>query len=108
LRALGIRPRKFDATRHTFISVALTAGVNVKFLAEQCGTSVAMIERHYGRYLAGDVESQLRLLEAAEQVPNEAREEAKVVTLAGASPFPVRHLSETQMVPRGFEPLLPT
>jgi hypothetical protein len=32
-------------------------------LAEQCGNSVAMIERHYGRFLSGEAEAQLRLLE---------------------------------------------
>jgi integrase len=43
LRAVGVRPRKFYATRHTFISLALTRGAKVKWLAEYCGTSVAMI-----------------------------------------------------------------
>ncbi len=108
LRALSIRPRKFYATRHTFISVALTAGVNVKFLAEQCGTSVAMIERHYGRYLAGDAEAQLRLLEAADEASAEVREGAKVVTLGGGSPIHAPNYPEKRMVPRGIEPLLPT
>jgi integrase len=62
LRATGIRPRKFYATRHTFISIALSRGVNLKWLAEYCGTSVAMIERSYGRFLADSGESQLDLL----------------------------------------------
>lgn len=66
LRALEIRPRKFYATRHTFISVALTAGVNLKRLAEYCGTSVAMIESHYGRYLERDGERELQLLIGSE------------------------------------------
>src|ERR1700719_986226 len=50
LRAKEIRPRKFYATRHTYISVALSHSVNIKWLAEQCGTSVEMIERNYGRH----------------------------------------------------------
>jgi integrase len=62
LRRLGLRPRKFYATRHTFISLALTRGWNLKALAEYCGTSVTMIERHYGRYLGGDTQAQLALL----------------------------------------------
>jgi integrase len=62
LRATGIRPRKFYATRHTFISQALsTPGINLKWLADYCGTSVDMIERHYGRYMHGDT-GQLALL----------------------------------------------
>jgi len=62
LRVLGIRPRKFYATKHTYISVALSAGVNIKWLAEQCGTSVAMIEKHYGRYINDDGDAPLREL----------------------------------------------
>ncbi len=62
LWATGVRPRKFYATRHTFISIALTKGVNLQWLAEYCGTSVAMIERSYGRYLIEDGNNPLRLL----------------------------------------------
>jgi len=65
LRAKEIRPRKFYATKHTYISVALTAGVNIKWLAEQCGTSVTMIEKHYGRYVRDDGDAPLRALQEA-------------------------------------------
>jgi integrase len=41
---------------HTFISIGLTNGLKIKWLAEYCGTSVAMIEKHYGKYLGGDTE----------------------------------------------------
>ncbi len=54
LRSLGIRPRKFYATRHTFIAWALSEGANLKGLAEYCGTSVQMIEQSYGRYIRKD------------------------------------------------------
>jgi len=46
-----VRWRKFYATRHTFISLALSQGENLKRLAEYTGTSVLMIEQAYGRYL---------------------------------------------------------
>jgi integrase len=59
LRPCNIRPRKFYATRHTFISDALSQGANIKWLAEYCGTSVAMIEKHYGRYIKSDSREQL-------------------------------------------------
>jgi len=62
LRACGVRARKFYATRHTFISDALSHGVNIKWLAEYCGTSVAMIEKHYGRYVKSDSREQLERL----------------------------------------------
>jgi integrase len=60
LRACEIKARKFYATRHTFISDALSHGVNIKWLAEYCGSSVAMIEKHYGRYIKSDSEEQLQ------------------------------------------------
>ena len=56
LRGTNIRPRKrgMYATRHTYISVALSHGVNHKWISEQCGTSLAMIEKSYGKYIGGD------------------------------------------------------
>ena len=54
LRSLGIRPRKFYTTRHSFIAWALSEGANLKGLAEYCGTSVQMIEQSYGRYMRKD------------------------------------------------------
>ena len=62
LRVLNIRPRKFYGTRHTFISDALSQGLNTKWVAEYCGTSIAMIEKHYGRYIKSDSREQLAKL----------------------------------------------
>ena len=77
LRATGLRERKPYATRHTFISVGLSNGVNIKWLAEYCGTSVAMIEKHYGRYIGGDVDEQLqRLLGVKTETLTETQAEA--------------------------------
>ena len=45
--------------RHTFISLGLTAGVNPKWLADYCGTSLAVIEKHYGKYIRNDADEQL-------------------------------------------------
>jgi hypothetical protein len=38
--------------RHTHISQAILAGANLKLLAENCGTSVAMLEKHYAKFFA--------------------------------------------------------
>jgi integrase len=64
LRKTGVRPRKFYATRHTFISLAVAQpGINLKWLADYCGTSVAMIEEHYaGRLNHAAQIAQLALL----------------------------------------------
>ena len=63
LRRLGIRPRPFYNTRHTYISYAISLGTKLATVCAQTGTSPAMIKKHYGRYMpqAGDFD----LIEAA-------------------------------------------
>jgi hypothetical protein len=109
---LEIRPRKFYATRHTFISIALTRGVNMKWLAEQCGNSVGTIERHYGKFLVGEAAAQLRLLDptAGEHAgqpaePKGGRElRTPKARFAVFAEKPLRR----KVVPTGIEPVLPT
>jgi integrase len=63
LRATSIRPRKFYATRHTFITQTLLAGaVSVKKLADYCGTSVEMIEKHYADWMEPETAAELAAL----------------------------------------------
>jgi integrase len=52
----------FYALRHTHISLALLARVNIQVLAENCGTSVRMIEQHYGKFLKEDRRAMFRKL----------------------------------------------
>ena len=40
--------------RHSYISRALKAGVPVKAVADQCGTSIAMIQRYYAKFIPSD------------------------------------------------------
>jgi len=55
VKLAGLDPAStFYALRHTHISQALLAGVNIQVLAENCGTSVRMIEKHYGKFLSTD------------------------------------------------------
>lgn len=44
----------FYALRHSYISLALLSGVNIKVLADNTGTSVRMIEQHYAKFLDKD------------------------------------------------------
>jgi integrase len=53
LDAAGVEPRRIYDLRSTFASQALAAGVSVFELARIMGTSVRMIERHYGALLQG-------------------------------------------------------
>lgn len=62
LRLLEIRPRKFYATRHTFLSIGVSLGRNFKWLATYCGTSARMIDRHYAIYLPDAGGEQLEAL----------------------------------------------
>ena len=87
LTATGIRPRKFYATKYTFISVALTKGLNLKFIAEYCGTSVAMIEQHYGRFLASRVDEQLALLSTPSVSAGTGLRHRKTATFGGGLQF---------------------
>ena len=48
LRRLQIRPRPFYNTRHTYISYMVAIGANPLFIVRQTGTSLQMIEDHYG------------------------------------------------------------
>jgi hypothetical protein len=54
IRAKAVKPRKFYATRSTFISLTVPKTRNLTALADYCGTSVAMIEQHYGRYMCDE------------------------------------------------------
>lgn len=40
----------FYSLRHTYASQSLMAGMNVQLLAENMGTSIVMIEKHYGKF----------------------------------------------------------
>jgi integrase len=51
LTVLKIRHRDFYSTRDTFISVMLSYGEQAKKIAENCGTSVYMIEESYGKWI---------------------------------------------------------
>jgi hypothetical protein len=75
------RPARIYDLRSTFASNALAAGVTVFELARVMGTSVAMIERHYGALLDGahaGIAGRLDSLEAElEQAEDDAKEEPR-------------------------------
>jgi len=110
LRATGIRERKPYTTRHTYISVALSVGVNLKWLAEQCGTSVTMIEKHYGKYVRNDGDAPLRGPLGAksetlgETFDNETPPERVQVVVNSKKEVKWAHLDSNQG-PTGYEPV---
>jgi integrase len=65
IEAAGVlRPARIYDLRSTFASNALAAGVTVFELARVMGTSVAMIERHYGTLIEGAATDITRRLNA--------------------------------------------
>jgi integrase len=104
LRVLQIRPRPFYNTRHTFISVALTIGCNQKRIAEQTGTSMAMIEEHYGKYIRDDGDALLRAYVERFEVHGDGEKTGTFSeTFFDARPKYRENLAS----PTGFEPVLP-
>src|SRR5262249_17953895 len=101
---LKVRPRPFYNVRHTFISVALTIGCNPKWIAEQTGTSIAMIQEHYGKYIRDDGDALLRAY--VERPRNES-----IAVKAGTFPETFwddgANYGGIMASPTGFEPVLP-
>ena len=50
-RSLGLRHRDLYATKDTYVSVALTRGVNLTWLSEQTGVAEGTLRTHYGRFI---------------------------------------------------------
>ena len=70
LRRAGVPYFRIYDLRSTFASRALAAGVPVFELAKVMGTSVRMIERHYGTLLDGagaNIARRLNVYDAAEE-----------------------------------------
>ncbi len=71
-------PARIYDLRSTFASNALAAGVSVFQVARVMGTSVRMIERHYGALLDGsgaEIAGRLDALDAEQEHEEEARSE---------------------------------
>jgi integrase len=104
LRVLKIRPRPFYNTRHTFISVALTLGCNPKWIAEQTGTSLIMIQQNYGKYIRDDGDA---LLKAYVETPEKDVVEPETETLGETLSDEGAKVAGLLASPTGFEPVLP-
>jgi integrase len=68
-------PARIYDLRSTFASEALSVGVGIHALARIMGTSVRMIERHYGTLLDGALEGIAERLDALYAAPDEQVEE---------------------------------
>jgi hypothetical protein len=57
------RETMFYSLQHYHISKAMKAGVSMLVIARNCGTSVAMIEKHYGKFTPDDLRALMDLVE---------------------------------------------
>lgn len=57
----------FYSLRHYHISKALLSGVQVQVIAENCGTSIRMIEKHYGKFMAADRRAMMNMVDLAHE-----------------------------------------
>jgi hypothetical protein len=100
-RVLGIRLRKFYATKHTHVSLALTRGVNLVWLSEQTGIAVTPLLKHCGKFVhtldADRVELSKIEGEGGPQCPRFAHE-------AGEKILTPRNRSRVEMSSTGFVP----
>ena len=89
---------------HTYINVALMLGGNQKWIAEQTGTSIAMIQEHYGKYIRDDGDA---LLRAYVEAVNDGKIEERSGTFAGTFSSDLPNYRNDLASPTGFEPVLP-
>ena len=83
LREAQVRIRPFYNTRHAYISWLLANGADPLFVCRQTGTSLEMIEKHYGQSRV--TPEQLDLLGARRGVPETSPGNIPSRTLAGPS-----------------------
>ena len=60
LRAVGVRVRGLYATKDTYVSLAMSRGVDVAWLQEQAGVAYDTLRRHYGKWMRSHGSDQLR------------------------------------------------
>lgn len=86
LRALGIRQRGLYAMKDSYVSAALTAGVNTAWLEAQTGVRYETLRRHYGQYVRTEGADQLaKLARLAPSLAPMSADELEDVDLPGAT-----------------------
>jgi integrase len=99
-RELCLRERDLYATKDTYLSCALTRGVNLQWLSEQTGVADATLRKHYGKFIHADARDaeELAKIDFAPRLPLDGlTDDEKVLDY-------LRNLVEQ----KGFEPSTPT
>lgn len=88
--------------------MGLSYGANLKWLADYCGTSPEMIQKHYGKYIRADIDEQLsRVLGRQSETLVKPLEDEKTARAEGgekSGESKWAHLDLNQG-PTGYEPV---
>jgi hypothetical protein len=101
---LGIRLRDLYATKDTYVSNALTRGVNLSWLSKQTGVADGTPRRHYGKFIHADAADVFEL----SKIDSESTERvhfAPRLPLLGANDRENLSIYKEKLVEqKGFEP----
>ena len=107
-RTLGMRMRDLYATKDTYVSIALTRGVNLAWLSEQTGVADGTLRRHYGRFIHANAADALELSKIDQQGSGSVQF-APQLPLRGATSEKNPLIYRGNLVEqKGFEPSTPT
>jgi integrase len=103
LAELDLTKRGLYSTKDTFVTLAMQAGCKPGWLEEQTGVSWSTLKRHYAKWATGHGKAEFALMSdfEAEVSPVFSSGGDTKIKTAGAT-------GSYEVVPRGFEPLLPT
>lgn len=105
---LELRPRDLYATKDTYISVALTAGVNLTWLSEQTGVAEATLRKHYGRFIHSSESDAIELAKIDSKGRHRTRIGHRLDTDAVPAVLNRRRSEQKKVEQKGFEPSTPT
>lgn len=106
MRVAGVRHRGSYAIRDTFISHAASRGEKLIWIAEHCGTSVPMIERHYAKWMPQKNRDDGQKVAGA-LFPSSGDGVKPDRTDDGGTRVSVVRSVGIEATPTGFEPVLP-
>jgi hypothetical protein len=104
-RRLGFRLRDLYASKDTYVSSALTRGVNLTWLSEQTGVADSTLRKHYGRFIHADAADALELA----KIDSDAGQMLQFVPRARSGRRKDLVTEKGNLVEqKGFEPSTPT
>jgi hypothetical protein len=104
-RRLNSRLRDLYASKDTYVSSALTRGVNLTWLSEQTGVADSTLRKHYGRFIHADAADALELA----KIDSDAGQMLQFVSRARSGRRKDLVTEKGNLVEqKGFEPSTPT